>query len=102
MEAVAHNPSFAKKVGIPQSVGKDFSNADKGKKFSKGGDTMATDPRKLAAMLAKKKAQMAQAQQAPAAPFGKAHRALTRANRHSALCPAALGRKRIDCNFALL
>jgi len=41
MEAIAHNPSFAKKVGIPQSVGKDFSNADKGKSFSKGGD-MAT------------------------------------------------------------
>ena len=42
MEAVAHNPAFAKKVGIPQSVGKDFSNADKGRKFSKGGNTMAT------------------------------------------------------------
>jgi len=38
MEAVAHNPSFAKKVGVPQSVGKDFSNADKGKTFSRGGD----------------------------------------------------------------
>jgi len=38
MEAVAHNPSFAKKVGVPQSVGKDFSAADKGRKFSKGGD----------------------------------------------------------------
>lgn len=38
MEAVAHNPSFAKKAGIPQSVGKDFSNADKGKTFSRGGD----------------------------------------------------------------
>ena len=38
MEAVAHNPSFAKKVGIPQSVGKDFSTADKHKKFTKGGD----------------------------------------------------------------
>ena len=37
MEAVAHNPSFAKKVHIPQSVGKEFSAADKGKKFSKGG-----------------------------------------------------------------
>jgi hypothetical protein len=42
MEAIAHSPSFAKKVGIPQSVGQDFSNADKGRKFSKGGDTMAT------------------------------------------------------------
>ena len=29
MEAVAHNPKFAKKVGIPQSVGKDFAAADK-------------------------------------------------------------------------
>lgn len=38
MEAVANNPAFAKKVGVPQSVGKDFSNADKGRKFSKGGD----------------------------------------------------------------
>jgi len=38
MEAIAHSPSFAKKVGVPQSVGKDFSAADKGRKFSKGGD----------------------------------------------------------------
>jgi hypothetical protein len=38
MEAIAHSPSFAKKVGIPQSVGKDFSTADKGRKFSKGGE----------------------------------------------------------------
>jgi len=38
MEAVAHNPSFAKKAGVPQSVGKDFSSVDKGRKFSKGGD----------------------------------------------------------------
>ena len=37
MQAVAHNAAFAKKVGIPQSVGRDFSSADKGKKFSKGG-----------------------------------------------------------------
>jgi hypothetical protein len=38
MEAIAHSPSFAKKVGVPQSVGQDFATADKGKKFSKGGD----------------------------------------------------------------
>jgi hypothetical protein len=37
MEGVAHNAAFAKKVGIPQSVGRDFVDADKGKKFSKGG-----------------------------------------------------------------
>lgn len=30
MAAVAHNPAFAKKVGIPQSVGRDFNQADKG------------------------------------------------------------------------
>ena len=40
MEAVAHNPAFAKKVGIPQSVGKDFAAADKCKKFYKGGSTI--------------------------------------------------------------
>ncbi len=43
MEAVAHNPSFAKKVGVPQSVGKDFSAADKGRKFAKGGDMKHAD-----------------------------------------------------------
>ena len=37
MAAIANSPSFAKKVGVPQSVGKDFNDADKGK-FSKGGD----------------------------------------------------------------
>jgi len=37
MEAVAHSPKFAKKVGIPQKVGKDFAEADKGKKFKSGG-----------------------------------------------------------------
>ena len=41
MEAVAHNPAFAKKVGIPQKVGEDFATADKGRKFSKGGDMKA-------------------------------------------------------------
>ncbi len=38
MRAVAHSPEFAKKAGVPQSVGKDFSNADKNRKFAKGGD----------------------------------------------------------------
>ena len=41
MAAVANNPSFAKKAGVPQSVGKEFNNADKGKSFKRGGD-MAT------------------------------------------------------------
>jgi hypothetical protein len=43
MEAVAHNPAFAKKAGVPQSVGKDFSAADKGRKFAKGGDMKHED-----------------------------------------------------------
>ncbi len=38
MAAVANNPAFAKKAGVPQSVGKEFSNADKGRKFKEGGD----------------------------------------------------------------
>ncbi len=37
MAAVANNPAFAKKVGIKQSVGKEFISADKGKKFKEGG-----------------------------------------------------------------
>ena len=41
MEAVAHSKSFAKKVGIKQSVGKDFAEADKGKTFKKGGPSLA-------------------------------------------------------------
>jgi len=49
MEAIAHSPSFAKKVGVPQSVGQDFANADKGRKFSKGGD-MATKMKKFEKM----------------------------------------------------
>ena len=43
MAAVANNPSFAKKAGVPTSVGKDFSAADKGRKFSKGGDMKHED-----------------------------------------------------------
>ena len=37
MAAAAHNPAFAKKVGVPMSVAKDFNEADKGKKFKGGG-----------------------------------------------------------------
>ena len=56
MAAVANNPAFAKKVGVPQSVGQDFNKADKGRKFSKGGDTMASKMNPgFMAMMAKKK-----------------------------------------------
>ena len=44
MQAVAHNPKFAKKAGVPQSVGKDFAAADKGKSFKGGGNMAAKKP----------------------------------------------------------
>ena len=37
MAAIAKNPGFAKKVGIKQSVGEEFLQADKGKHFKEGG-----------------------------------------------------------------
>ena len=36
MAAAAHNPKFAKKVGIPQTVAKDFNKADAGTGMLKG------------------------------------------------------------------
>jgi hypothetical protein len=60
MAAIAHNPAFAKKVGIPQSVGQEFNKADKGKKFKKGGmmksdmkEDMAMDKKQDVAMIKK-------------------------------------------------
>ena len=38
MQAVAHSPKFAKKVGVPQSVGKEFTM----KKMAKGGGVAPT------------------------------------------------------------
>jgi hypothetical protein len=71
MEAVANSPSFAKKAGVSQSVGKDFSAADKGRKFEKGGATMMSKkgpmkssskggmpPAMMAAMMARKRPPM--------------------------------------------
>ena len=46
MEAIAHSPKFAKKVGVPQSVGKDFAAADKGKTFREGGTMKPVDMKK--------------------------------------------------------
>lgn len=43
MNAVAHSPQFAQKVGIPRSVGQEFHQADK-----------AAHPKMLAAALRKK------------------------------------------------
>jgi hypothetical protein len=38
MAAVANNPAFAKRVGVPASVGREFMKADKGRKFKEGGE----------------------------------------------------------------
>lgn len=35
MQAAAHNPEFAKKAGIPQSVAQDFVAADKRKNVAR-------------------------------------------------------------------
>lgn len=34
MEAVAHDAAFAKRAGVPKTVGEDFVQADKGKHFA--------------------------------------------------------------------
>jgi hypothetical protein len=39
MAMVANDPAASKRLGIPQSVGKDYTSADKGKKFGSGGKT---------------------------------------------------------------
>jgi hypothetical protein len=82
MAAVANNPAFAKKAGVPQSVGKEFSNADKGRKFSKGGDMksenmmMKKEGRGMAkASMAKKGMPAALAKHA-GMPASKAHKGL--------------------------
>ncbi len=63
MAMVAHDPAAAKRLGIKQSVGKEFVQADKGKKFKEGGMAskmnagfMAMMKKKAAAKPAKKMA----------------------------------------------
>ena len=90
MEAIAHNKAFAKKVHVPQSVGRDFAEADKGKHFKRGGD-MAMNPKAAMAMAALMKAgrnrpkpMAAPAAPAPMAPPmgapGMSHGGLTKAH----------------------
>jgi len=38
MDSAAHNPAFAKKVGIPSKVAKEYSQASKGQTFKEGGE----------------------------------------------------------------
>ena len=44
MAAIANNSSFAKKAGVPQSVGQDFTAADKGRKFTPRGNAKINNP----------------------------------------------------------
>jgi hypothetical protein len=53
MAAVANNPKFAKKAGVPSSVGKEFLTADKGKKFKEGGTMKHSDIKKDMPMMKK-------------------------------------------------
>jgi hypothetical protein len=78
MAAIANSPTFAKKVGVPQSVGQDFSEADKGRKFAKGGETMATkmNPGFMAMMAKKKGGESESLAKHAAKPASKAHAGL--------------------------
>jgi len=53
MAAVANNPKFAKKAGVPSTVGKEFLTADKGKTFKKGGEMKHSDMAKDKPMMKK-------------------------------------------------
>lgn len=70
MAMVANDPAAAKRVGIPQSVGKDFVKADVGRKFSKGGEMKHTDVKMDKAMIKKALGKHA------AMPASKAHAGL--------------------------
>ena len=47
MAAAAHDPAFAKRAGIPQSVARDFNQADKGKKLAEAMKRLKTMKRAL-------------------------------------------------------
>jgi len=40
MAAAAHDPKFAKKVGVPVSVAQDYNEADKGKRLAEAMKSM--------------------------------------------------------------
>lgn len=55
MEAVSHSPEFAKKVGVPQSVGKDFAAADDKAGITKSHHGKPIKHRKIAEQASPKK-----------------------------------------------
>jgi hypothetical protein len=52
MDAAAHNPAFAKKVGVPIKVAKEYSEASKGQTFKEGG-AMKNDMKQDKSMVKK-------------------------------------------------
>lgn len=52
MDAAAHNPAFAKKVGVPVKVAKEYSQASKGQTFKEGG-AMKNDMKQDKSMVKK-------------------------------------------------
>ena len=52
MDAAAHNPAFAKKVGVPSKVAKEYSKASKGQTFREGG-AMKNDMKQDKSMVKK-------------------------------------------------
>ena len=54
MQAVANNPKFAKKVGVSQSVGREFTKKDGGQmKYAKGGESKAMMKKEVSFMKKK-------------------------------------------------
>lgn len=84
MAAVAHNPAFAKQVGVPASVGKEFVKADIGRKFKEGGE-MAESKKMM-----KKEVEFMKAKGAPKA-MVKHEEAEAKAMRKGGKCYAAGG-----------
>ena len=58
MAMVANDPAASKRLGIPQKVGKEFMQADKGRKFNQGGEMKESKAMmgKEVAFMKKKKA----------------------------------------------
>ena len=56
MQAVAHNPAFAKKAGVPQSVGKEFTKSGGGMATKMNSGFIAMMKKKAGAKPAKKMA----------------------------------------------
>ena len=56
MQAVAHNPAFAKKAGVPQSVGKEFTKSGGGMATKMNAGFMAMMKKNAGAKPAKKMA----------------------------------------------